>query len=79
MEITEQQKKILSGFFLHCWNVFHNNEKAFWDFYADQLDRAGIPRNIQNLVAYAADKRDNGYIYFSTVLKNLEIKIRKEQ
>jgi len=77
LSITRDQRDLLSGFFLHCWNVFHNGEKAFWDFYADQMDKAKISWRIQNLVAYAAENRDNGFLYFSTVLKNLNIKVEK--
>jgi len=75
--ISREQKDLLSGFFLHCWNVFHNKEKSCWDFYAEQMDKAGISWRIQNLVAYAAEKRDNGFLYFSTVLKNLNIKVEQ--
>ena len=74
-KINEKQKEALFGLFLHCYGVYHHNQKADFEFYAKKLDELKVPFTVQNLIAQAAENRDNYYLYFSTVLKNNDIKV----
>lgn len=84
MFITEIQKDNLKGFFLYMWNYYHNKEDEYYqrdtndfEFYAQKLDGLNISWLIQNNIAHAASDRNNGFIYFSTILKNLKIEVIK--
>ena len=83
--INEEQKENLSGFFLYMWNYNHNKEDPYYrretndfSFYAEKLDKLNISWRIQNIISFAADTKDNGYIYFSTLLKKLNIEVTKD-
>jgi len=76
MRIDNKQADILHGLFAHCASVHFDNTSPDYSFYADILDKAGVPWMVQNLVASAAENRNNVHgLYFKTVLKNNGIEI----
>lgn len=79
MIIDKKQLDLLQGFYAHRAAVNFDNAKPDNAFYADILDKAGIPWIVQNIVAECAESRNNVYgLYFRTVLKNKGITIEKE-
>jgi hypothetical protein len=77
--ITNEQFNLLQGFMLHCWNVYYNNQKKEFSFWAKQLDETAIPWSIQNDAACLMDKRENGFYYFRNLLKDKGIQIKKSK
>lgn len=69
--ISWKQWSILKGFFTHCWSVCHEGVKSDYGFYAEQLDEAGVPWHVQNIVAELADHRENAF-------KNLKVLAQKK-
>lgn len=76
MIINRKQLNLLQGFYAHRAAVNFDNATPDNAFYADILDKAGVSWAIQNLIAEAAECRNNVYgLYFKTVLKNNGIEI----
>lgn len=68
--ITPEQFMLLQGFMLYIWNVKHGDESSeYFSFWADQMDEAKIGWYTQNMAAYVMEKRENGWKYFRTLLK----------
>jgi len=69
-----QQLDHLHGFFVALWCHYHKKTDQFdHKYWADRLDQLGISWSVQNNIAIAAEKRDNNYIYFRTLLDRLGI------
>lgn len=75
MQITEEQKEELKGFFLYMFSYIHGEEQNHFSWWAQKLDNLKIPWIVQNLIAGAAEDKQNGYIYFSSLLKKLQIEV----
>ena len=73
--ITDTQFEELQGFMFHCWTVYHDNAKEYFDFWAKRLDEAKIPWHIQNTAAYLMNDRENGFRYFRDLLASKDIKV----
>jgi hypothetical protein len=44
-------------------------------FWAEQLDKAGIPWWLQNKIAELASVRENGFYYIRTLLKGINVEV----
>lgn len=75
--ITREQMEAIKAFMLYRWNRDHNqddtpNSNSFW---ANRLDELKICWYVQNQAAYLMTKRENGFKYFSSLLKESGIEI----
>jgi hypothetical protein len=68
--LTNEQFNELSGFFTALQGHYHYNNRTDFQSWAERLDKLGISWKIQNAVAIAAENRQNGFLYFRTVLTN---------
>lgn len=68
--LTNEQFNALSGFFIALQGHYHYNNPTNFKDWAEILDELGISWKIQNAVAIAAENRQNGFLYFRTVLTN---------
>lgn len=75
IEITREQFDTLSGFFVHLWCVKFEGSKPDFGFYQERLDSIGIPWWVQNKVSGLADVRENAFLYFRTIFKNVGITV----
>lgn len=73
--VTQEQFRLLQGFMLHCWAVYHEKANKFFGFWAEQLDEAKIPWHIQNTAAYLMEDRENGFRYFRSLLSSKGIEV----
>lgn len=51
----------LRGLFFHQWNVSFKGSIANFAYYADKLDRLGVPWSVQNAIANAARTRKTAF------------------
>lgn len=49
--------ELLNGLYLHCYAVNHEGATSDYDFYAERLDRLGVPFWVQNNVSALAELR----------------------
>lgn len=77
--ITEKQFEELQGFMFHCWTVYHDNAKGYFNSYAKCLDEAKIPWHVQNIAACLMTNRENGFRYFRDLLASKGIKVVAEK
>lgn len=70
MQITGAQYNLLTSFFCHCFNVFHEGNSDNFSWWAEKLDKAKIPWRIQNTVSAIATNKASTRLYLSTHLKN---------
>lgn len=69
MQLTNEQYNELSGFFTALQGHYHYNNKTDFKAWAERLDKLGISWSLQNSIACAAEKRENGFLYFRSVLE----------
>lgn len=67
--INTKQYDALSGFYTHCYCVYHDKVKSAFGFWAEQLDALDIPWSVQNTVSELASDRESMGYYLSTLLK----------
>ena len=77
MMINDKQLMMLESFKLHTWNVFHNNAKNMFKFYAEELDKLGISWSLQNKIANWCSIRENGFKSLKEFLKNEGIELKQ--
>ena len=73
--INRKQLDLLSGFYTHCYCVYHDKVKQYFAFWADQLDEAKVPWSVQNSVANLAEDKSTQAQYMSTLLANKNITV----
>lgn len=76
MQINRKQYDSLTGFYAHCYTVYHDGAKADFGFWAEQLDKCEVPWHVQNSVAVTAEDRSSMALYLSTHLARKGIAIQ---
>ncbi|MBW8191363.1 hypothetical protein K0504_09965 [Neiella marina] len=71
--INQSQLELVRGFYAHCYAAFHDNCRADFQAWAEQLDSAQIPWPLQNSIANIAQDRRSADIYLRTHLKQLDV------
>jgi hypothetical protein len=68
----------LEGFFFQCWCAkWDNSEQLDHAYYAQTLDKIGIPWSLQNRISGRAySDRNSGFMYFSTILSEELAKLK---
>jgi hypothetical protein len=64
---NEVQWRELEVFMVHCREVFHHQEPARFQEFAERLDKAKIPWTVQNAVAELARPYNNKHYYTATL------------
>lgn len=52
----------LNGLYLHCYGVYHEGTMQDFGYYANKLDRLGVPMWVQNNVSAMAEMRTSIHI-----------------
>ncbi|MBE0420146.1 hypothetical protein EI165_08415 [Pseudoalteromonas nigrifaciens] len=77
MKITETQYRLLTDFYAHCFNVFHEQADDMFSWWAEKLDEAGIAWRVQNSVSAIANNKSSIGLYLRTHLQNKGVIIIK--
>lgn len=75
MSISEQQYRLLTAFFAHCINVFHEQAEDNFGQWSEALDKASIPWRIQNSVSAIASNKASIGLYLRTHLNQKGITV----
>jgi len=72
--LNSEQVENLKSFFIALWCSYHKGTTSFDGyFWANKLDSLNISWAIQNKVAVAAKNKASNFIYFSSLLTELDI------